>query len=407
MGFDARLGFVVHLGRPAVAGRLLPAGRPRRPRHRRRHGGAAARGRGPRHLGLLRLAGLPARAAGPRHPGGARPSAGRPLSTAALETHVDLGRTRLETMLKVLDVDGAVRRVPGGWTATGREWVYDADRYAPGGRGPRAASRRRCWPTSTPTSCRMGFLRDQLDDPAAADCGRCDNCGGLSRRARASPSRPSPRRSSGSRGPGVVVEPRKMWPTGAGQPAARPQRAGSPRRRRRGGRWPGSPTSATAGCCGTCSGADTPDGPVPAAAGAGRARGARPTGGLRIEVVVAVESATRPLLVRDLADGLARHLGVPVVGAFAIVDPGVPPGQGAVNSAQRVAAVHRRQRLVVEPGSLEGGPCCWWTTGSITGWTPHPRRGGPARGGCRGGFPSGARRRVVTSAPRIGATVVP
>ncbi|MET0386042.1 MAG: RecQ family ATP-dependent DNA helicase, partial [Polyangiales bacterium] len=33
-----------------------------------------------------------------------------PLSTAALEPLVDLRRTRLETMLKVLDVDGAVRR---------------------------------------------------------------------------------------------------------------------------------------------------------------------------------------------------------------------------------------------------------------------------------------------------------
>ena len=33
-------------------------------------------------------------------------------------------------MLKVLDVDGAVRRVSGGWEATGRDWAYDADRYA-------------------------------------------------------------------------------------------------------------------------------------------------------------------------------------------------------------------------------------------------------------------------------------
>ncbi len=45
--------------------------------------------------------------------------AGRPMSTAALESHVELNRTRLETMLKVLDVDGAVRRVQGGWEATG------------------------------------------------------------------------------------------------------------------------------------------------------------------------------------------------------------------------------------------------------------------------------------------------
>jgi ATP-dependent DNA helicase RecQ len=38
----------------------------------------------------------------------------RPLSTATLETRVELGRNRLESMLKVLDVDGAVRRVRGG-----------------------------------------------------------------------------------------------------------------------------------------------------------------------------------------------------------------------------------------------------------------------------------------------------
>ena len=31
-----------------------------------------------------------------------------------------LSRTRLELMLKVLDVDGAVQRVAGGWVATGR-----------------------------------------------------------------------------------------------------------------------------------------------------------------------------------------------------------------------------------------------------------------------------------------------
>ena len=54
---------------------------------------------------------------------------GRPMSTAALETHVELNRTRLETMLKVLDVDGAVRRVRGGWEATGQDWVYDEERY--------------------------------------------------------------------------------------------------------------------------------------------------------------------------------------------------------------------------------------------------------------------------------------
>ncbi|MBB1009953.1 ATP-dependent DNA helicase RecQ, partial [Dietzia sp. SLG510A3-3B2-2] len=54
----------------------------------------------------------------------------RPQSTQALEPAVDLGRNRLEMVLKVLDVDGAVQRVRGGWVATGRPWHYDAERYA-------------------------------------------------------------------------------------------------------------------------------------------------------------------------------------------------------------------------------------------------------------------------------------
>src|SRR5690606_26414552 len=52
-----------------------------------------------------------------------------PVSTPALEAMVDIRRTPLELLLKVLDVDGAVRRVQGGWVATGQPWTYDAERY--------------------------------------------------------------------------------------------------------------------------------------------------------------------------------------------------------------------------------------------------------------------------------------
>src|SRR5690625_2308099 len=52
-------------------------------------------------------------------------AAEEPMSVARLETRVDLRRNRLEQMLKVLDVDGAVRRVRGGWITTGNPWVYD------------------------------------------------------------------------------------------------------------------------------------------------------------------------------------------------------------------------------------------------------------------------------------------
>ncbi|MCW2585229.1 MAG: recombinase RecQ, partial [Frankiales bacterium] len=97
------------------------------------------------------------------------------LSTAALEPRVELRRTRLETMLKVLDVDGAVRRVRGGWTATGQPWAYDAERYAQVA-ADRAAEQQAMRDYVATAGCRMEFLRHQLDDPAATACGRCDRC---------------------------------------------------------------------------------------------------------------------------------------------------------------------------------------------------------------------------------------
>jgi hypothetical protein len=97
--------------------------------------------------------------------------AGRPLSLPALEPLVELRRTRLETMLKVLDVDGAVKRVKGGWIATGEPWVYDSERYAWVAR-QRSAEQQAMRDYATTTGCRMEFLRRQLDDEEAAACGR-------------------------------------------------------------------------------------------------------------------------------------------------------------------------------------------------------------------------------------------
>ena len=103
---------------------------------------------------------------------------GRPMSTPALEPQVELSRTRLETMLKVLDVDGAVRRVRGGWEATGQPWHYDEERYARV-REAREREQQAMLDYLRTDACRMEYLRNQLDDPAAEPCGRCDNCGGL------------------------------------------------------------------------------------------------------------------------------------------------------------------------------------------------------------------------------------
>ena len=74
MGFDATLGFVVNLGAPpSPVAYYQQVGRAGRGIDEA-VGGAPAGDRGPRHLGLLRLAGLPARGARPPDPRGARPT---------------------------------------------------------------------------------------------------------------------------------------------------------------------------------------------------------------------------------------------------------------------------------------------------------------------------------------------
>ena len=139
-------------------------------------------------------------------------AAGRPLSASALETQVDLSRARLEMMLKVLDVDGAVRRVSGGWTATGQPWAYDADRYARV-TAERQREQQAMLSYLGTTQCRMEFLRQQLDDPAAGPCGRCDNCTGRPWPATVPEAGAAAAQARLLR-PGLDVTPRRMWPPG-------------------------------------------------------------------------------------------------------------------------------------------------------------------------------------------------
>jgi ATP-dependent DNA helicase RecQ len=138
--------------------------------------------------------------------------AGRPLSAAAIETHVDLSRGRLESMLKVLDVDGAVTRTAGGWTATGLPWAYDGERYERVAR-ERTREQQAMLAYQSTDGCRMEFLRRELDDPEAAACGRCDNCTGRPWPAVVPDAGAQAARDRLAR-PGVSVEPRKMWPSG-------------------------------------------------------------------------------------------------------------------------------------------------------------------------------------------------
>jgi ATP-dependent DNA helicase RecQ len=104
-------------------------------------------------------------------------SGGSPMSTPLLETVTSVRRTRLELLLKVLDVEGAVTKVSGGWAATGVPWQYDAERYERVA-GVRKAEAAAMVAYERGECCRMRFLAEALDDPWAEDCGRCDVCAG-------------------------------------------------------------------------------------------------------------------------------------------------------------------------------------------------------------------------------------
>jgi ATP-dependent DNA helicase RecQ len=138
----------------------------------------------------------------------------RPTSLPALERQVNARRSRLELLLKVLDVDGAVERARGGWLATGAGWTYDHDRYdqlAGLRRSEHAAMRRLT--RGEVDGCLMRFLTGLLDDPHADACGRCGGCTGWAPDVEPDPDVVAEARRF-LRGRDVPLFPRRQWPPG-------------------------------------------------------------------------------------------------------------------------------------------------------------------------------------------------
>jgi ATP-dependent DNA helicase RecQ len=97
-------------------------------------------------------------------------------TTRELMAVVNLGMGRLEAMLKILDVEGAVRRAGSRWQAVPEaDWTYDADRYA-AVTALRRAEQEAMASYGTDGRCLMRTLQEQLDDPDPRDCGRCSVC---------------------------------------------------------------------------------------------------------------------------------------------------------------------------------------------------------------------------------------
>ncbi|GAA1141168.1 RecQ family ATP-dependent DNA helicase [Ornithinicoccus hortensis] len=338
MGFDKPdLGFVVHLGAPSSpVAYYQQVGRA---------------GRATERADVLLLPGVEDRniwayfasASMPRQEQAdavltALAGAPKPMSTAALETQVDVRRTRLELLLKVLDVEGAVQRVSGGWTGTGEPWTYDAERYD---RVAEAREREQQLMLDylATADCRMAFLQSTLDDATAAPCGRCDNC--------TEPWFPTeiPREAVDlalgqiSR-VGVDLDARAQWPTGM-------DRLGVPVK----GRIPAGEGLTTGRVLARLSDLGwgqrirsllAEDQPVPDQVVTGVVQVLAEWDWVtRPVAVVGMPSRTHPQLVTSLAERISELGRLPLLGSLDLVHGG-PTGEAGGNSAFRLAGVWDR-----------------------------------------------------------------
>jgi len=99
-----------------------------------------------------------------------------PVGLRDIAPEVNIGWGDIESILKQLDVEGAVRRVRGqSYERTDQAWVYPTARVA-GVTEARRFEQQLMRDYAETSGCRMQFLTELLDDPADEPCGICDNC---------------------------------------------------------------------------------------------------------------------------------------------------------------------------------------------------------------------------------------
>ena len=137
-------------------------------------------------------------------------------TTNELMGAVNLGKSRIEAMLKVLDVEGAVAREGTRWVRVpGSDWHYDGDRYA-----HVTALRRREQEAMAAFGadgrCLMRALQEELDDP---DPRRLRRLRGLHGAALRRPARPraGPRGRAAPALAPAVLDVKKMAPDAEGK----------------------------------------------------------------------------------------------------------------------------------------------------------------------------------------------
>jgi ATP-dependent DNA helicase RecQ len=260
-------------------------------------------------------------------------------TTRELMSVVNLGAGRIEAMLKILDVEGAVRRAGTRWQAVaGRTWIYDADRYAQV-TALRRAEQRAMAAFGVDGRCLMRTLQEELDGgDDIADCGRCSVC--TSPRFSQPPSPALVEQAQRHlRSRPLELEARKMAPDAAGTMRkipedVRTQAGWALARVGDGGWWPAIERGLRAGDL---------DGEM-AVALADVLRGA----GTQVTWVTNVPSASLGGLCTRLAERVARELGVPHLALVARTEPR-PPQREMANAVQQAANVRGAFTITAPP----------------------------------------------------------
>jgi ATP-dependent DNA helicase RecQ len=132
-----------------------------------------------------------------------------------LQTEVNLPAGRIDAILKILEVEGAVIRVPGGrYQRTLTRWQPDEERVA-------MVTERRYQELDQMRAymehrgCLMQFLAQALDDPHAAPCGRCVTEAPEATVMTSVDEALVREAATFLRGSFRAIDPRKKWPMGA------------------------------------------------------------------------------------------------------------------------------------------------------------------------------------------------
>jgi len=292
------------------------------------------------------------------------------LSLVELEGIVNLRRGRLEALLKILDVEGAVEREGSKWLRTELPWRYDNERYEQLSAARQSEQQAMRHYQQSP-GCRLRFLREQLDDPNPSDCGRCDYC---TDQVSSVLSDPALSETASDQAAAVrflqdvivAIEPRKQWPRGI---SGRSGNIAATSRAQVGralafGNDPGWAEVVAP----LFSQPDQPPTEQVLAALAAVLKAwpwqQRPTW------ITWIPSRTRPALVEGLAHGLGALGKLQVLDAVQRVQADAPPQSGMENSASQVANVISAFSFgAVDSQKLPDGPCLVVDDYLRSGWT--------------------------------------